>query len=239
MQPAILPAYASSGARMLPGGPSGGHVRHPGGATMDPPRRRHRALLGRAALRRARAASSASSGPRLRVRRGRSSGSGTGPGSTRPLDWALAAGRRAGRVTTTIFPGARPADVWDFGVDSLPASFPLAPGGPVRRAPRGEPRGPSSARRSARFATERSLDPATGPRPDGSPLLDPSRHRRHQLQRLCQRDGSPSSKRRAPGATGWFAVPFAPGAADRLVDAFWRGDRFGEGPRGTPEDTTS
>ena len=35
--------------------------------------------------------------------------------------------------------------------------------------------------------------------------------------------------------TRWFGLPFAPGATHRLVEAFWRGDRFGEGPAGSPE----
>jgi len=36
------------------------------------------------------------------------------------LAWALDAWSVRGRITTTIFPGRRPADVYDMGVDSLP-----------------------------------------------------------------------------------------------------------------------
>lgn len=36
------------------------------------------------------------------------------------LAWALEAWRPRGRVTTTVFPGRRPRDVWTLGADSLP-----------------------------------------------------------------------------------------------------------------------
>ncbi len=36
------------------------------------------------------------------------------------LAWALDAWRPGGRVTTTVFPGRRPRDVWTLGADSLP-----------------------------------------------------------------------------------------------------------------------
>ena len=146
------------------------------------------------------------------------------------LDWALAAWSQAGRVSTTIFPGARSADVWDYGVDSLPF---------ILRALRAAPAGERLVARHAgllgaevrRFAVE-VLDPVTG-------LVRADRrfstHRdtvatscnayAHTMVALLERELA---------ATGWFPLPFAPGAAGRLVDTFWRGDRFGEGPRGTP-----
>lgn len=45
---------------------------------------------------------------------------GQGERAVASLAWALDAWSRQGRVTTTIFPGRRPRDVWTLGADSLP-----------------------------------------------------------------------------------------------------------------------
>ncbi len=147
------------------------------------------------------------------------------------LDWALSAWARAGRVTTTIFPGARPADVWDYGVDSLPF---------VLRALRAAPSGNALFGRHAgllagevrRFAAE-VLDPVTG-------LVRADRRfssHRDTVATSCNAYANTmvALLERELEATGWLEVPFARGAAGRLVEAFWRGDCFGEGPRGAPD----
>ncbi len=229
MQPAILPAYASSGARMLRRAVRG-HVRHPGGATTILPAVIERCWDGQRF---------AASGGQFRQLWARDFGFsapalvrlGHGARVDATLDWALAAWSRAGRVTTTIFPGARPADVWDYGVDSLP--FVLRS---LRAAPSGEhlvaSHGAFLGAEVRRFATE-VVDPATG-------LVRADRRfstHRDTVATSCNAyaNAMVAFLERELRATGWFAVPFAPGAADRLVDAFWRGDRFGEGPRGTAE----
>ena len=147
------------------------------------------------------------------------------------LDWALEAWSRAGHVTTTIFPGARPADVWDYGVDSLPF---------VVRALRAAPSGDLLFRRHARLLAEEVrrfgvevLDPATG-------LVRADRRfstHRDTVATSCNAyaNAMVALLERDLQATGWLEVPFPPGAAGRLVDAFWRGDHFGEGARGSPE----
>ena len=118
LQPAILPAYASSAARMARRALRG-HVRHPGTAAAILPAVVERCWDGRRY---------AASGGQFRQFWARDFGFaapalvrlGHGARVDASLDWALAAWARAGRVSTTIFPGARPADVWDYGVDSLP-----------------------------------------------------------------------------------------------------------------------
>ena len=176
-----------------------------------------------------RAASSASSGLATSGSpHRRSSGWGTARAWTRRWTglWGVVAG---GRVTTTIFPGARPADVWDYGVDSLPF---------VLRALRAAPAGERLVARHAdllgaevrRFADE-VVDPAraSSARTAASPpTATPSPPAATRTPARWSPSSSASSSRRAGSAA------VRAGAADRLVDVFWRGDRFGEGPRGTP-----
>jgi hypothetical protein len=229
LQPAILPAYASSGARMLRRALRG-HIRHPGGAATILPAVLERCWDGRRY---------AASGGQFRQLWARDFGFaapalvrlGHGSRVDATLDWALAAWSRAGRVTTTIFPGARPADVWDYGVDSLPF---------VLRALRAAPSGEGLVARHAAFLdgevrrfAEEVLDPGTG-------LVRADRRfstHRDTVATSCNAyaNAMVALLERELRETGWFRLPFPAGAAERLVDAFWRGDRFGEGPRGTPE----
>lgn len=229
LQPAILPAYASSGARMLRRAVRG-HVRHPGGAATILPAVLERCWDGRRY---------AASGGQFRQLWARDFGFsapalvrlGHGSRVDGTLDWGLAAWSRAGRVTTTIFPGGRPADVWDYGVDSLPF---------VLRALRAAPAGERLVARHATFLgaevrrfAEEVIDPGTG-------LVRADRRfstHRDTVATSCNAyaNAMVALLERELRETGWFRLPFPAGAAGRLVDAFWRGDRFGEGPRGTPE----
>lgn len=229
LQPAILPAYASSGARMLRRAVRG-HVRHPGTATTILPAVLERCWDGRRY---------AASGGQFRQLWARDFGFaapalvrlGHGTRVEATLDWALMAWSRAGRVTTTIFPGGRPADVWDYGVDSLPF---------VLRALRAAPSGEGLVARHATFLgaevrrfAEEVVDPATG-------LVRADRRfstHRDTVATSCNAyaNAMVALLERELRETGWFPLPFPAGAAGRLVEAFWRGDRFGEGPRGTPE----
>jgi hypothetical protein len=157
---------------------------------------------------------------------------GEGPMVDSSLEWALGAWERRGRVTTTIFPGRRPADVWDYGVDSLPLLLRA-----LRAAPSGERlvarHGAFLAAEVRRFG-ETVIDPATGWVRDDRPF---STHRdtvrtganayAHAMVALLEGELR---------ETGWFPPPFAPGAADRLVAGFWRGDHFAEGRAGTAEE---
>jgi hypothetical protein len=207
-----------------------GHVRHPGGAATILPAVLERCWDGRRY---------AASGGQFRQLWARDFGFsapalvrlGHGSRVDATLDWGLAAWSRAGRVTTTIFPGGRPADVWDYGVDSLPF---------VLRALRAAPSGERLVALHAtflgaevrRFAVE-VLDPATG-------LVRADRRfstHRDTVTTNCNAyaNAMVALLERELRETGWFQLPFPAGAAGRLVDAFWRGDRFGEGPRGTPE----
>jgi hypothetical protein len=189
LQPVILPAYATGAARIAARALRG-HVRHLGTAATILPAVVERCWDGRRY---------AASGGQFRQFWARDFGFaapalvrlGHGARVDASLDWALAAWSRAGRVTTTIFPGARPADIWDYGVDSLPF---------VLRALRAAPSGERLVARHAdllgaevrRFAAE-VLDPATG---------------------LVRADRRFSTHRDTVATSG---------------------DRFGEGPRGTPE----
>jgi hypothetical protein len=229
LQPAILPAYAS-GAIRTADRIVRGHVRHPGTAATIIPAVIERCWDGRRF---------AASGGQFRQLWARDFGFsapalvrlGHGARVDASLDWALAAWARAGRVTTTIFPGARPADVWHYGVDSLP--FVLRA---LRAAPSGERlvarHGDLLGAEVRRFAAE-VLDPVTGLVRAGRRF---STHR-DTVATSCNAyaNAMVALLERELRETGWFPAPFPLGAADRLVDAFWRGDHFGEGPRGTPE----
>jgi hypothetical protein len=226
LDPAILPAYASSGARIARRALRG-HVRHPGSTEPVIAAVIERCWDGRRF---------AASGGQFRQFWARDFGFsapalvrlGHGARVDASLDWALAAWGRAGRITTTIFPGGRPADVWDYGVDSVPL---------VVRALRATPSGERLVAAHAvllaaevrRFG-EVVVDPATGLVRAGRRL---STHR-DTVETACNAyaNAMVASLERDLRETGWFPAPFEPGSADRLVGAFWRGDHFGEGPRG-------
>jgi hypothetical protein len=229
VQPAILPAYASSAIRVAQR-IARGHRRHPGTVATIVPAVLERCWDGRRF---------AASGGQFRQLWARDFGFsapalvrlGHGARVDASLDWALAAWARAGRVTTTIFPGARPADVWDYGVDSLPfvvRALRAAPSGELLVARHGAFLGAA-----VRHFADQVLDPATG-------LVRADRRfstHRDTVATSCNAyaNAMVALLERELTATGWFPVPFPTGAADRLVDAFWRGGHFGEAPRGTPD----
>jgi hypothetical protein len=137
------------------------------------------------------------------------------------LTWALDAWRRAGRVTTTIFPGGRPRDVWTYGVDSLPLLLWSL------RAVDGEP---LLARHRGWLAAEVTrfgglvLDPATGLVRDDR---DFSTHRDTVRSRSnAYANAMVVLLDRLLRETGWFPSPIPAGAQARFVERFWRGDRF-------------
>jgi hypothetical protein len=228
LRPAILPAYATSGARMLRRAVRG-HVRHPGTAPSILAAVLERCWDGRRY---------AASGGHFRQLWARDFGFsapalvrlGHGARVDATLDWALAAWSRAGRVTTTVFPGARAADVWDYGVDSLPLvlrALRAAPSGERLVAVHGRLLGAEVRRYAATV-----VDPASGLVRTGRRF---STHR-DTVPTSCNAyaNAMVALLERELVETGWFPLPFAPGAADRLVDAFWRGGRFAEGPSGGP-----
>lgn len=229
LQPAILPACATGAARIAQRALRG-HRRHPGTAATILPAVLERCWDGHRY---------AASGGHFRQFWARDFGFaapalvrlGHGARVDASLDWALTAWSRAGRVTTTIFPGARPTDIWDYGVDSLPFVL-LA----LRAAPSGERLVARHAdllgSEVRRFAVE-VLDPATG-------LVRADRRystHRDTVVTSCNSYANTmvALLERELVTTGWFPLPFAQGAADRLVDAFWQGDHFGERPNGNPE----
>ena len=230
VDPAVLPAYATSAGRMARRAIRG-QVRHPGKA---------------AAILQAVVASCwdgrrfVASGGHFRQFWTRDFGFsapalvrlGEGARVDATLDWALGSWSRQGRVTTTIFARDRPADVWDYGVDSLPLLLRA-----LRAAPAGEllvaRHGALLAAEVRRFG-EVVTEPADGRVRSG---------RRFSTHRDTVRTGANAYGHamvalleRELRETGWFPLPFPAGAADRLVAAFWRGDHFAEGRTGSRDE---
>lgn len=141
------------------------------------------------------------------------------------LAWALEAWARHGRVTTTVFPGRRPADVYTFGIDSLPfLLLSLESGrhealvrrhagwlGPevVRYGLEALDRGTGLVRDDRRFSTHRDTVRTASNCYANTMLV--------VLHGVLRR-------------TGWFPSPIPAATADRLIDAFWRGDHFSDRP---------
>ncbi len=137
------------------------------------------------------------------------------------LAWALEAWSREGRVTTTIFPGRRPRDVYTYGVDSLPL---------LLYALRASDAAELIERHRAwlepeveRFGRE-VLDPLTG-------LVRADR--RFSTHRDTVRTGSNCYANTMLlllsailGETRWFPDPVPAGARERFLAAFWRADHF-------------
>ena len=229
VDPAILPAYATSGIRMARRAIRG-HVRHRDDAV---------SILAAVVASCADGRHLDASGGHFRQFWTRDFGFsaqalvrlGEGARVDASLEWALAAWKRHGRVTTTIFPGDRPADVWDYGVDSLPLLLRA-----LRAAPSGEL---LATRHAALLGAEVGHFGAVVVEPAGGWVRD---DRPFSTHRDTVRSG-PNAYAHAMVAllerelreTGWFPLPFAAGAADRLVAGFWRGDHFAEGRPGTRE----
>jgi hypothetical protein len=137
------------------------------------------------------------------------------------LAWMLDAWAPGGRVTTTIFPGRRPRDVWTMGIDSLPLLLlSLQVSGSddlVRR------HGVWLAPEVARFANE-AVDPTSGLVVDDrsfSTHRDTVRTRSNAYANVMA-----LLLDRVLRETSWFRSPIPPGTVDRFVERFWRGDRF-------------
>ncbi len=142
------------------------------------------------------------------------------------LAWALRIWRRAGAVTTTIFPGRRPLDVHTLGVDSLPLLLQALRDVGAERlvAAHAGWLGPAVARWPAEV-----LDPATG-------LVRDDRAFATHRDVVVTRSNATANTMAAVLSgvlreTGWFPDPVPPGAAERLVDRFWRGGAFVDDPR--------
>jgi hypothetical protein len=139
------------------------------------------------------------------------------------LAWMLDAWSRRGRVTTTVFPGGRPRDIWTLGVDSLPL---------LVHALRAVEADDLVARHAAWLGPEVArygaavLDPATGLVRDDRAF---STHRdtvRTRANAYAATMVALLDRHLREG--GWFPSPVPAGAADRLVAAHWRGDRFAD-----------
>jgi len=139
----------------------------------------------------------------------------------RSLAWALDAWAPAGRVTTTIFPGRRPRDVYTLGVDSLPLLLHAlrACGGDdllARHRVWLEP----EARRYARLV----LDPLTG-------RVRTDRRFSSHRDTVVTNDNAYANAMvltldRVLRETGWFASPIPDDATERFLGAFWRDDHI-------------
>ncbi len=139
------------------------------------------------------------------------------------LAWALEAWADGGRVTTTIFAGRRPADVYACGVDSLPW---LLHALRVCRADRLVTRHAGwLAGEVERYGRE-VVDPLSGM------VRTDRRFSTHRdtvrLGSNCYANTMVALLSRTLAETQWVPDPVPAGAVDRLVAAFWRGDHFGE-----------
>jgi hypothetical protein len=231
LDPAILPAYGSSAWRITRRAVRG-HRRHRGGA----------AAIARACVEASWAGDHfTASGGHFRQFWTRDLGfsteplirTGFGDRVLASLAWALDAWSRAGRVTTTIFPGRRPRDVYTLGVDSLPLLF------HALRALRVDQQAaidelvarhrPLLEAEVARYARE-VLDPATGH------VRADRRFSSHRDTVLTDDNAYANAMvvvlDRVLRETGWLPSPIAEGSGERLIARFWRGDRFVDTPDG-------
>ena len=137
------------------------------------------------------------------------------------LAWMLDAWSVRGRVTTTIFAGRRPRDIWTFGVDSLPLLVHALRVAEAADLVERHARWLAPEVRRYRDAVE---DPETGLVRDDRTF---STHRDTVRTRSnAYADTMLVLLDRDLRETGWFQTPFRAGAVDRLVAAHWRGDRF-------------
>ena len=139
------------------------------------------------------------------------------------LAWALETWAPRGHVTTTIFAGRRPADVYAYGVDSLPWLF------HALRACGAET---LLARHAGWLAaeTEHYVREVVDPR--SNLVRDDRRFSMHRdtvrLGSNCYANTMLALLSRTLGETDWLPDPVPAGSAGRLVDAFWRGDHFSD-----------
>jgi hypothetical protein len=148
---------------------------------------------------------------------------GQGPRVEASLACALETWARRGRVTTTIFGGRRPADVYELGCDSLPLLLATIEAGGFE----------SLARRHAgwlRFELERYaaevIDARTGlVRAD---RLFSSHRDTVRTRSSCYANTMLVVLDGVLRRTGWFPSPVSDSISDRLIDAFWRADHFSD-----------
>ena len=223
LDPAILPAYVSSAARIA-GRAMRGPTRHPGDAR----------AIARACVEASWAGDHfVASGGHFRQAWTRDLGfsaeplvrTGFGDRVRASLAWALEAWAREGHVTTTIFPGRRPGDVYTLGIDSLPLLF------HALRAVGAEDlvaRHAAWLRRDTERYTAAVLDPATGL------VRQDRRFSSHRDTIVTAGDGYANTMVVVLDAvlreTGWLPSPIPDGARDRFVAAFWRGDHVSDRP---------
>lgn len=141
------------------------------------------------------------------------------------LAWLLDVFDRAGRVTTTVFPGRRPRDIWTFGADSLPL---LLHALRVAGASDLVDRFGDFLRREIDRYRRVVLDERTG-------LVRDDRFFSTHRDTVRTRSNAYANAMlvlldRTLRETGWFRSPVGPAAAERFVDRFWRGDRFVDRP---------
>lgn len=141
------------------------------------------------------------------------------------LVWLLDVFARAGRVTTTVFPGRRPRDVWTFGVDSLPLLLHA-----LRVAGAGDlvDRFGTFLRGEIDRYRQVVLDEQTG-------LVRDDRFFSTHRDTLRTRSNAYANAMlvlldRTLRETDWFRSPVGPEVAERFVDRFWRGDHFVDRP---------
>jgi hypothetical protein len=225
LDPAILPAYGSSAARIARRGLRGPR-RYPGDAR----------AIARACVEAAWARDHfVASGGHFRQFWTRDLGfsaeplvrTGFGPQVQRSLAWALAAWARRGRVTTTIFPGRRPRDIYTLGVDSLPLLLHAAracDGGELIAQHR------SWLEPEVRRYVDAVVDARTGLVRDDRRL---SSHRDTVITaNNAYANAMVVALDRILRETGWLPSPVPDGALERFLAAFWRGDRFVDTPDG-------
>lgn len=143
------------------------------------------------------------------------------------LAWMLDAWSRAGQVTTTIFPGPRPRDVWTFGIDSVPllvhALRALADADTTAAESLIRRHAGWLDREVRRYASE-VIDPETALVRDDRVF---SSHRDTVRTRSnAYANTMVALLDRHLRETDWLPSPVPPGAEERLVRAFWRGDRW-------------
>ena len=223
LDPAILPAYASSGVRIARRAVRG-PTRHPGDAR----------AIARACVEASWAGDHfVASGGHFRQAWTRDLGfsaealvrTGFGDRLRATLAWSLDIWAQAGRVTTTIFPGRRPRDVYTFGIDSVPLLFHAlrAAGADDLVERHATWLGPEVARYAATV-----LDPATGL------VRQDRRFSGHRDTIVTSGDGYANTMvvvlDTVLRETGWLASPIPDGARDRFLAAFWRGDHLSDRP---------
>ncbi|HVL53655.1 MAG TPA: hypothetical protein VM344_05290 [Vitreimonas sp.] len=141
------------------------------------------------------------------------------------LDYGLRTWRRTGAVTTTIFPGRRPVDVYTTGIDSLPLLLHALRAADAGRlvAAHADWLGPAIARWPSQV-----LDPRTG-------LVRDDRAFATHRDVVVTRSNATANTMVALLSdvlreTGWFPDPVPAGSVDRLVARFWRGGVFVDDP---------